>query len=154
MRLPLCCAWTRSSCWVTALLSSQARLPPAGTRLGSDHTHNTRKLMLRACSKQPRCQVWPEGFFGTPWAPQAREAMAGKEPPCPSAAPPAPAKQCCLPVCWQKAKSGEERTADFKRQRIKRHKGRQINQLMCLWAKKPGCLGESRQVKAQRPPLP
>lgn len=83
------------------------------------------------------------------WYPSSTTGLGRPQTPRPLAAPPAPANQCCLPVCWQKAKSGEERTADFKQQQIKRHKGRQINQLTCLRVKNLGCLG--RKPASQSP---
>lgn len=138
MRLPLHCAWTCSSCWVTALLTARARLPrPA--RVWAPTTHTTPQSSRYAPAPSSRRVFWDP----------PRQAGHGR-----TEAASSPAKRWCHPACWQKAKSGEERTADFKRQWIKRHKGRQINQLMRLWVKKLGCLGESWQVKTQCPPLP
>lgn len=104
---------------------SAPRLLSPGTRLGSDHTHNTRELAWHACSNQPCCQVWPEGFSSIPQGPGPgrpwlRRSWPTRSHLIPHQLPKLQQLVLLLPVGQQKAKSGEERTAGLKQQWIKR----------------------------------
>lgn len=109
--------------------------------------------MLWVCSQQPCCQAWLEGFFGTPqdpWPGPGRPQLARSSQQFHQLQQNSTAHQ----FADRKLNLVRKELQILNDSRLKRHKGRQINQLMCLWAKKLGCLRESRQVKAQHTWLP
>lgn len=122
-RLPLRRAWTRSSCWVRALLSSQARLPQHVSGLWPHTQHQRARLTLLL---QPALLPGvARGVFSIPQAPRAgrpwlRRPRPTRSHPIPHQLPKLQQLVLLLPVCQQNARSGEERTAGLKQQWIKR----------------------------------